>query len=313
MTNEDGRIVVAGLTKTYGTLRAVDDLSFTVEPGTITGFLGPNGAGKTTTLRMLLGLITPDAGTATISGHPYSTLPAPNDEVGAVLEASGFHPARNGHNHLRVYCTVNGYPSRRADQVLELVGLADARHRPVRGYSLGMRQRLALATALLGDPRVLILDEPANGLDPEGIAWLRRLLRSLADQGRTVLVASHILSEVQQLVDQVVILHHGRLVRQGTLAELADRQTWVSVRTPQADQLLAALARTGVDRPQIQQTGPNQLRITGLAAAEVGHLALAERVELHELTTERSDLEQAFFTLTAPAENPPAPTLQEVR
>jgi ABC-2 type transport system ATP-binding protein len=246
MTNEDGRIVVAGLTKTYGTLRAVDDLSFTVEPGTITGFLGPNGAGKTTTLRMLL-------------------------------------------------------------------GLADARHRPVRGYSLGMRQRLALATALLGDPRVLILDEPANGLDPEGIAWLRRLLRSLADQGRTVLVASRILSEVQQLVDQVVILHHGRLVRQGTLAELADRQTWVSVRTPQADQLLAALARTGVDRPQIQQTGPNQLRITGLAAAEVGHLALAERVELHELTTERSDLEQAFFTLTAPAENPPAPTLQEVR
>jgi ABC-2 type transport system ATP-binding protein len=313
MTNEDGRIVVAGLTKTYGTLRAVDDLSFTVEPGTITGFLGPNGAGKTTTLRMLLGLITPDAGTATISGHSYRALLAPNDEIGAVLEASGFHPARSGRNHLRIYCTVNGYPSRRADQVLELVGLADAGRRPVRGYSLGMRQRLALATALLGDPRVLILDEPANGLDPEGIAWLRRLLRSLADEDRTVLVSSHVLSEVQQLVDQVVILHNGRLVRQGTLAELADRQAWVSVRTPQADQLLAALARSGIDRPQIQQTGPDHLQITGLAAAEVGHLALAERVELHELTTERSDLEQAFFTLTAPAEHAPAPTMREVR
>ena len=313
MTNEDGRIVVAGLTKTYGTLRAVDDLSFTVEPGTITGFLGPNGAGKTTTLRMLLGLITPDAGTATIGGHLYRALLTPNDEVGAVLEASGFHPARSGRNHLRIYCTVNGYPSRRADQVLELVGLADAGRRPVRGYSLGMRQRLALATALLGDPRVLILDEPANGLDPEGIAWLRRLLRSLADEGRTVLVSSHVLAEVQQLVDQVVILRNGRLVRQGTLAELADRQAWVSVRTPQADQLLAALARSGIDRPQIQQTGPDHLRITGLAAAEVGHLALAERVELHELTTERGDLERAFFALTAPAEHAPAPTLREVR
>jgi ABC-2 type transport system ATP-binding protein len=311
MTNEDGRIVVAGLTKTYGSLRAVDDLSFTVEPGTITGFLGPNGAGKTTTLRMLLGLITPDAGTATISGHPYSALPAPNNLVGAVLEASGFHPARSGCNHLRVYCTVNGYPPDRADQVLELVGLADAGRRAVRGYSLGIRQRLALATALLGDPRVLILDEPANGLDPEGIAWLRRLLRSLADEGRTVLVSSHVLSEVQQLVDQVVILHRGRLVRQGTLAELADRQAWVSVRTPQADQLLAALGRSGIDRAQLQRTGPDQLRVSGLAAAEVGRLALAEEVELHQLTTQHSDLEQAFLALTAQADQQPVPILKE--
>ncbi|HEV3399798.1 MAG TPA: ABC transporter ATP-binding protein [Actinomycetes bacterium] len=311
MTNLDGRIVVAGLTKTYGTLRAVEDLSFTVEPGTITGFLGPNGAGKTTTLRMLLGLISPDAGTATISGHPYPALPAPNEEVGAVLEASGFHPARSGRNHLRIYCTVNGHPPERADHVLALVGLADAGRRPVRGYSLGMRQRLALATALLGDPRVLILDEPANGLDPEGISWLRRLLRALADEGRTVLVSSHVLSEVQQLVDQVVILHHGRLVRQGTLAELPDRQTWVSVQTPQADQLLAALARSGGDRAQIQRPGPGQLRITGLAAAEVGRLALTERVELHELTTEHSDLEQAFLALTADADQQPVPVLKE--
>ena len=313
MTNEDGRIVVTGLTKTYGTLRAVDGLSFTVEPGTITGFLGPNGAGKTTTLRMLLGLITPDAGTATISGHPDRALTAPNDQVGALLEASGFHPARNGRNHLRIYGTVNGYPPERADQVLELVGLADVGRRPVRGYSLGMRQRLALATALLGDPKVLILDEPANGLDPEGIAWLRQLLRSLADEGRTVLVSSHVLSEVQQLVDQVVILHRGRLVRQGALSELADRQAWVSVRTPQADRLLAALARTGVEQARIQRTGPDQLQVVGLGAAEVGRLALAERVELHQLITEHTDLEQTFFALTAPAEHALAPTLGEVR
>jgi ABC-2 type transport system ATP-binding protein len=311
MTSEEGRIVVADLTKTYGTLRAVDGLNFTVEPGTITGFLGPNGAGKTTTLRMLLGLITPDAGTATISGHPYRALPAPNDQVGALLEASGFHPARSGRNHLRIYGTVNGYPPERADQVLELVGLADVGRRPVRGYSLGMRQRLALATALLGDPRVLILDEPANGLDPEGIAWLRRLLRSLADEGRTVLVSSHVLSEVQQLVDHVVILHRGRLVRQGALSELADRQAWVSVQTPQADRLLAALARTGIEQARIQRTGPDQLRVIGLGAAEVGRLALAERVELHQLTTEHSGLEQTFFALTAKAEQLPDSTLKE--
>ena len=311
MTNEDGRIVVDGLTKTYGTVRAVDGLSFTVEPATITGFLGPNGAGKTTTLRMLLGLITPDAGTATISGHPYRALPAPNAQVGAVLEASGFHPARSGRNHLRVYGTVNGYPPERADQVLDLVGLAGAGRRPVCGYSLGMRQRLALATALLGDPRVLILDEPANGLDPEGIAWLRRLLRGLADQGRTVLVSSHVLSEVQQLVDQVVILHRGRLVRQGPLAELAHRKAWVSVRTPHADRLLAAFARTGIEQARIQRTGPDQLRVTGLGAAEVGRLALAERIELHQLTTEHSDLEQTFFALTATADQQPHPTLKE--
>jgi ABC-2 type transport system ATP-binding protein len=311
MTNEEGRIVVAGLTKTYGTLRAVDGLSFTVEPGTITGFLGPNGAGKTTTLRMLLGLITPEAGTATICGHPYRALPAPNDQVGAVLEASGFHPARSGRNHLRIYGTVNGYPPERADQVLDLVGLAGAGRRPVRGYSLGMRQRLALATALLGDPRVLILDEPANGLDPEGIAWLRQLLRSLADEGRTVLVSSHVLSEVQQLVDHVVILHRGRLVRQAALSELADRQTWVSVQTPQADRLLAAFARTGVQQAQIQRTGPDQLRVLGLGAAEVGRLALAERVELHQLITEHSGLEQTFFALTAKADQQPHSTLKE--
>src|SRR6266542_6941387 len=172
-----GKIVVSGLTKRFGTVTAVDDLSFTVEPGTITGFLGPNGAGKTTTLRMLLGLVTPDAGSATIGGRSYAELPAPTSQVGAVLEATGFHPARSGRDHLRVYCTLGGYRLARADEVLELVGLTQAGRRAVRGYSLGMRQRLALATALLGDPPVLVLDEPANGLDPEGIAWMRGLLR----------------------------------------------------------------------------------------------------------------------------------------
>ncbi|HEX6233195.1 MAG TPA: ATP-binding cassette domain-containing protein [Jiangellaceae bacterium] len=216
-----GRIVVSGLTKTFGPVQAVDGLSFVVEPGTVTGFLGPNGAGKTTTLRMLVGLIAPDAGTATIGGRRYSDLPAPGDTVGAALDTTGFHPARTGRNHLRVYCTVNGYAPCRADEVLDLVGLTDAATRPVKGYSLGMRQRLTLAMALLGDPPVVVLDEPVNGLDPEGIVWIRGLLRDLADQGRTVFVSSHLLWEAQQLVEHVVIINRGRLVAQGDLIELS--------------------------------------------------------------------------------------------
>jgi ABC-2 type transport system ATP-binding protein len=292
-----GRVVVSGLTKSFGDVKAVDDLSFSVDPGSITGFLGPNGAGKTTTLRMLLGLVAPDAGSATIGGRSYAALPAPSDEVGAVLEASGFHPARSGRDHLRVYCDVNGYPSARADEALSLVGLTAAGRRPVRGYSLGMRQRLALAGALLGDPMVLVLDEPANGLDPEGIAWMRQLLRRLAGQGRTVLVSSHVLSEVQQLVDRVVIINRGRLVRQGALAELSDvHATTVAVRTPQPDELAVALSRSvGV---QVERSGADGVRVTGMDAAAVGHLAFVERVELHELTAERSDLERIFFALT---------------
>jgi ABC-2 type transport system ATP-binding protein len=220
MTREAGRITVSGLTKRFGRITAVDELSFTAAPGAVTGFLGPNGAGKTTTLRMLAGLVVPDAGAATISGHAYSRLAAPGREAGVVLEAAGFHPARTGRDHLRVYCTASGYPLRRADEVLELTGLAAAGRRKARGYSLGMRQRLALAAAFLGDPVALILDEPANGLDPEGIAWLRRLLRDFARSGRTVLYSSHVLPEVEQLADHVVIVSSGRLVRQGTLAEL---------------------------------------------------------------------------------------------
>lgn len=295
MAESAARIDVSGLTKHFGPVAAVNRLTFTAEPGVITGFLGPNGAGKTTTLRMLLGLVAPDAGRATIGGRLYAALPRPNDHVGAVLDAAGFHPARSGRGHLRVYCTVNGYPARRADEVLEMVGLADAGRRAVRGYSLGMRQRLALATALLGDPEVLVLDEPANGLDPDGIAWMRRLLRELAGEGRTVLVSSHVLSEMQQLVDDVVIIDKGSLVRQAGLAELASAGSVVTVCTPQADALLAALGTTCAS---VRRTGPSELRVTGLTAAELGRIAFTERIELHGLTDRHDDLERIFFSLT---------------
>ena len=309
MTDDDGRIVVSGLTKTFDAVTAVDGLTFTVEPGTITGFLGPNGAGKTTTLRMLLGLVRPDTGTASIGGHAYLDLPAPSSAVGAVLEATAFHPARSGRGHLRIYCTVNGYPRSRADEVLDLVGLVDAGRRAVRGYSLGMRQRLALATALLGDPRVLVLDEPVNGLDPEGIAWMRRLLRDLAAEGRTVLVSSHLLAEAQQLVDHVVIISRGRCVRQGPLTALSDLHgPVVSVRTPHPDRLHAALTRAGVDPGRITRSGPDQLRVTGMHPDDVGRLAFAAQLPVLWLATEQSDLEQVFFAATTDTGRQPALT-----
>jgi ABC-2 type transport system ATP-binding protein len=297
-----GRIVVSGLGKRFGAVKAVDELSFTVEPGSITGFLGPNGAGKTTTLRMLLGLVTPDAGTATISGRTYAGLPVPASEVGAALEATGFHPGRSGRSHLCIYCTVNGYRQSRADEVLEMVGLADAGRRSVGGYSLGMRQRLALAAALLGDPRVLILDEPANGLDPEGIAWMRRLLRQLAGEGRSVLVSSHVLSEVQQLVDHVVIINRGRLVRQSGLDDLAGADTRVLVRTPTADKLLSVLQRAAVEGMRIQRDGPDTVTVVGMAPAQIGRLVFTERIEVHELTPAHGGLEEVFFALTGAGE-----------
>jgi ABC-2 type transport system ATP-binding protein len=312
MTQGAGLIAVSGLTKSFGEVKAIEDLSFTVEPGSVTGFLGPNGAGKTTTLRTLLGLVTPDGGSATIGGRSYAALPAPSDEVGAVVEATGFHPARSGRDHLRVYCIVNGYTRERADEVLELVGLTQAAGRPVRGYSLGMRQRLALAAALVGDPPVLVLDEPANGLDPEGIAWMRGLLRQLAGEGRTVLVSSHVLSEVQQLVDRIVIINKGRLVRQGTLEELSAVHGAVTVRTPRGDELIAALRRATGDEARIERTEPDGLRVAGVHPGEVGRIALVEGIELHGLAVERSDLERVFFALTAETEDKPAPVLEEV-
>jgi ABC-2 type transport system ATP-binding protein len=294
--DSDGWIAASGLTKRFGAVTAVDGLSFSAGPGLVTGFLGPNGAGKSTTLRMLVGLVAPDSGTATIGGRAYHALPEPGREVGAVLEAAGFHPGRSGREHLRVYCTVCGYPPRRADEVLELAGLAGAGRRKAGGYSLGMRQRLALATALLGDPAVLVLDEPANGLDPEGIAWLRGLLREYARSGRTVLFSSHALAEVEQLADQVVIVSAGRLAAQGTLAELAADGGAVSVRSPRAARLITALAAAGACA---ERTGPDGLRVTGLAAAEVSRIARAEHIDLDELAADRDGLEQVFLRLTA--------------
>ena len=215
-------IGIEGLTKRFGDVVAVDDLSFEVEQGTVVGFLGPNGAGKTTTLRMLLGLVQPTSGTALIDGNPYRELPHPRHTVGAVLEATGFHPGRTGRDTLRILAATTGVAASRVDEVLDQVGLADAAGRRVGGYSLGMRQRLGLAAALLGDPSVLILDEPANGLDPEGMAWLRGLLRDRADAGCTVLISSHVLSEIAQLADHAVIIHQGRLRFAGPLSTLTE-------------------------------------------------------------------------------------------
>jgi ABC-2 type transport system ATP-binding protein len=290
-------ITIQGLTKRFGDVVAVDDLSFEVDQGTVVGFLGPNGAGKTTTLRTLLGLVTPTAGTARIDGKPYRELADPIRHVGAVLEASSFHPGRSARNHLRVVATAAGLPLARADQVLDQVGLTTAAHRRVGGFSLGMRQRLGLATALLGDPQVLILDEPANGLDPEGVHWLRGFLRQLADQGRTVLVSSHVLAEVAQTVDQVVIIAHGRLVTQSTLASLTARtDQQVRVRTPQADTLRALLAAQGI---QAHPDGADQLLATGTTTEVVGKAAAAAGVVIYEMGAERSNLEDVFLQLTS--------------
>jgi ABC-2 type transport system ATP-binding protein len=301
MSQADGaseQIEVRGLTKRFGSVLAVDDLSFTVEPGRVTGFLGPNGAGKTTTLRMLLGLVQPTAGTATIGGRSYGSLPAPQRAVGALLEASDVHPGRTGRDHLRVLALSAGVPDARVDELLALVGLSDAARRRAGGYSLGMRQRLGLAAALLGDPRVLVLDEPANGLDPEGIRWLRGFLRHLASEGRTVLVSSHVLPEVQQTVDDVVIIARGRLVQASPLSELAGAAArTVHVVTPDRPRLLAVLASAGLSATELD--GGVVVRET--SPAEVGRLAFAGGVELHELRAEASDLERIFLDLTGDA------------
>ncbi|MFV2100111.1 ABC transporter ATP-binding protein [Micromonospora sp. LOL_024] len=295
----DAQIVVSGLTKQYKNVLAVNNLSFTVEPGRVTGFLGPNGAGKTTTLRMLLNLVTPTAGTATIGSRRYPNLADPLRHVGAVLEASSAHKGRTGINHLRVICAAAGLPARRADEALALVGLTPAAKRKFKGYSLGMKQRLGIAAAMLGDPRVLILDEPANGLDPEGIRWMRGFLKGLAAEGRTVLVSSHLLSEMQLLADDVVIIAAGQLVRQGTVDQVIGSMAQgvrVRVHTPQADALTAALAQGPAT---VEADGQGALLIAGVDAPTVGRAALTAGVELHELTTERPDLERVFLELTA--------------
>jgi ABC-2 type transport system ATP-binding protein len=293
----EGQIVVSGLTKVYPKVRAVDDLSFTVEPGRVTGFLGPNGSGKTTTLRMVLNLVTPTSGGATISGARYADLSQPLGMVGAVLEASSAHKGRTGRNHLRVVCAAAGYPERRADEVLDLVGLTPAAKRKFRGYSLGMKQRLGIAYAMIGDPRVLILDEPANGLDPEGIRWMREFLRAFANQGRTVFVSSHLLSEMEQLADDVIIIAAGKMITQGRVADVVGggHTGVVRVRTPQASVLAAELQRIGA---HVQAAPDGSLQVSGVDAPAVGRAALAAQVELHELVLDKPDLEQVFLALT---------------
>jgi ABC-2 type transport system ATP-binding protein len=292
-----GRIVVSGLTKHYQDVKAVDNLSFAVEPGRVTGFLGPNGAGKTTTLRMLLGLVTPTAGTAVIGGIRYAGLNQPARRVGGVLEASAAHKGRTGRDHLRIICRATGVALGRADEVLEVVGLAAAGNRKFGGYSLGMRQRLGIAAALIGDPQVLILDEPTNGLDPEGIRWMRDLLKAMAAGGRTVLVSSHLLSEMELLADDLIIVAAGRLAAQGSVASVAgsiSHSTRTLVRTPDVAKLTAALDGDAVVTP----AGTGEVYVTGADAAAIGDAALRVGVAIHQLVTQRPDLEDAFLELT---------------
>jgi ABC-2 type transport system ATP-binding protein len=286
-------IVVEELTKTFGTVRAVDGVSFSARPGEVTGFLGPNGAGKTTTLRMMLGLVTPTSGQALINGRRYVDLERPVVEVGAALEATGFNPGRSARDHLRIACTAAGLPTRRADEALEATGLKEAADRRVLGFSLGMRQRLALAEATLGEPRVLILDEPANGLDPAGIRWLRDFLRHLADIGCTVLVSSHVLAEVEQVADHVVIVARGRVLRDAPLAELV-RGGELKVGTRQPEQLRRALEEAGA----AVRFEDDRLWVSGVDAEQVGRAALDAGAVLTELVEERSGLEHVFLELT---------------
>ena len=296
-------IEIRNLSKRFGAVHAVRDLSFDVEPGRVTGFLGPNGAGKSTTLRMVLGLIHPTGGTATIDGQAYERLPEPSSRVGAMLEDTSFHPGRSGRDHLRVLATAGGHPAARVEELIDLVELRGAERRRVKGYSQGMRQRLAIASALIGDPDVLILDEPTNGLDPNGIRWLRGLMRDKASEGRTVLVSSHLLAEVQQAVDDVVVIARGELRARGTLDQVLggggdERATEVvtDVRSPYPDHLRHGLTRRGYD---VQPGGSDMdLVVRGATAEQVGIAAAEDGLTLYRLTPRTASLEDTFFQLT---------------
>ena len=297
-----GEITVERLTKRYGETLAVDDLSFTAEAGRVTGFLGPNGAGKSTTLRALLGLVRPTSGRALVMGRPFHELKDPVRTVGAALDAHDVHPGRSGRGHLRTIAAAAGLPDSRVDEVLEMVELTPARDRRVKGYSMGMRQRLALAAALLGDPRILMLDEPANGLDPQGMRWLRDILVSLAGEGRVVLISSHVLSEVEQTVDDVVVIGAGRLVMQGTLAELVkgDRRPAL-VRSPRRAELRELLEAAGAS---VAGDGrPDSMHVHNASLEEIGTLAAEHGIPIFELTHEAATLEDRFLELTGESGN----------
>ena len=289
------------LSKRFGQLVAVDDLSFSVRRGCITGFLGPNGSGKTTTLRMLLGLVNPTSGTALVAGQPYADLDQPCRYVGAALEASSFHPGRRAVDHLRVLAAQAAIPRRRVDEVLAQVDLAHAARRKVGGFSLGMCQRLSLAAALLGEPQILILDEPANGLDPEGVRWLRNFLRTFADRGGTVLISSHLLAEISLLIDDVVIIARGRLIAESSVADLSNLAgPRVRVRTPNVARLRDALVSQGV---ACEVTGPDGLLAFDTTVESVGRIAASNGTVLYEMSPEPFDLEQLFLDLTSKGES----------
>jgi ABC-2 type transport system ATP-binding protein len=290
-------IEVRGLTKRYGEKTAVDGLTFTVKPGVVTGFLGPNGAGKSTTMRMVLGLDKPTAGTATIGGRPYADHPAPLHEVGALLEARAVHTSRSARNHLRALAATHGIRTSRVDEVIDLVGLGDVARKRAGGFSLGMGQRLGIASALLGDPPTLILDEPVNGLDPEGIRWVRELLKGLAAEGRTVFVSSHLMSEMEDTAEHVIVVGRGRLIADTSIEELirGASGTTVLVRSPEAQRLRGALTAPDVT---VSSTEDDVLHVTGLTAAQIGDAARDLGVALHELTPQQASLEEAFMTMT---------------
>ncbi len=290
-------IEVRGLTKRYGDVLAVDDLSFDVHDGLVTGFLGPNGAGKSTTMRMVLGLDRPTSGTALVNGRPFATLSEPLREVGALLDPGSVHPGRTGRKHLRVAARSNGIPERRVEEVIEQVGLGSAARRRIKGYSLGMRQRLGIAAALLADPRVLLFDEPINGLDLDGVLWIRSLLRQLADDGRTVLVSSHLMSEMQQTADRLVVIGRGRLIADATTEDIMRGlgHLQVRVRTSHSEVLATLLTDHGLT---FERVGPDELRVEDSTAEDVGHLAHSLNLPLRHLSEVEQSLEDAYLELT---------------
>ena len=291
-------IVTRGLTKRYGSTVAVDGLDFTVSPGAVTGFLGPNGSGKSTTMRMIMGLDLPDAGTATVNGLLYDELRWPFREVGALLDAKAFHPGRTAHDHLRCMAATNDIGEARIDEVLDIVGLTAVAGKRAGKFSLGMGQRLGIAAALLGDPGTLLFDEPVNGLDPEGIRWVRHLLRGLAAEGRTVFVSSHLISEMALTAEHLVVIGKGNLIAETSVAEFAAQHQSEAVRviTPTPQLLVTALTKAGV-RPSVEDDGA--IVVTGLPSAQVGEIAAGASLTLHELTPVRASLEDAFMELTA--------------
>ena len=293
-------IEVRGLTKRYGAKVAVDNLTFGIEPGRVTGFLGPNGAGKTTTMRCILGLDYPNEGTVTIDGKVYGNLAFPMREVGALLEAKAVHGGRSAYNHLLCLAQTNGLPRRRVGEVLELVGLTEVAKKRSKGFSLGMSQRLGIAATMLGDPRVLMFDEPVNGLDPEGILWIRNLMKALASEGRTVFVSSHLMSEMENTADHLIVIGRGKLIADCTMKEFIDGSsgTSVRVRTPSADQLVRAVSAKGATATADPD---GAIEVRGMTIEQIGDLAFSEGVRLHELTMVKASLEEAFMELTADA------------